>query len=167
MERFRDLEINEDAEFHDREWTAERFGWLALFLLILLATLGLFGHGPLSWTSSTSPDGTLEASFERFGRRGGTQSLVVRADAAAATDGTFLVDVTGDYASAVQFDTITPQPDSAEPVRDGIRYTFTQAQPEAGLEVTFSLTPDSLWGVTGEMALAGQEPLSIDQFFFP
>lgn len=167
MERSRDLEVNEDLEFQRREWRAERIGWALLFLLILVAAVGLFGHGPLSWTSATSRDGTLEVSFERFGRNGGTQSLVVRAGASSAADREWQLDVGDDYVGAVKFTSISPQPDATDRIPGGIRYTFSQAEPAADLEVTFELTPDSLWSVSGELRLAGHEPVTVQQFFFP
>lgn len=167
MERIGDLEINEDISFQEREWTAERVGWGAIFLVILLALLGLFGNGPFSWTSSSSDDGDLDVSFERFGRRGGGQALTVRADASAASDGAWQIDISQDYLGAVRIDAITPQPDKVEVVPGGARYTFLQGDGGADLEVELSLTPTTLWGASGHVGLAGREPVTVRHFFFP
>jgi hypothetical protein len=167
LERLGDLQISEDYGFQRREWVAQRIGWGLVLVLIVITAAGLFGHGPISWTTAETADGTLKASFERFGRRGGSQSLLLRADAAAATKGAWGLEIADDYVSAVEFRSISPQPDAATRVPGAILYTFTQTNPDADLKVTFRLTPSGLWGVNGEIRLAGHDRLTIEQFFFP
>lgn len=167
MERVGDLEIDEDIGFQEREWTAERIGWVALFVVVALALLGLFGNGPISWTSATTEDGTMEVSFERFGRRGGSETLTVRVDGAAASEGAWQVDIGRDYLGAVRVDAVTPEPDTVETVAGAVRYTFLQAEDGADLEVELSLTPTTLWGASGEFGLAGADALTVQHFFFP
>ena len=167
MERIGDLDINEDIAFQEREWTAERLGWVALFLVVTLALLGLFGNGPISWTSATTDDGSLEVSFERFGRRGGGETLTVRADASAASDGAWQVQIGRDYLGAVRVEAVTPEPDSVETIAGAVRYTFLQAEDGADLELELSLTPTTLWGASGEIGLAGADTVTVRHFFFP
>lgn len=167
MERVGDLQIDEDIGFQEREWTAQRFGWAALFVVVALAVLGFFGNGPISWTSATSSDGTLEADFERYGRRGGTQSLTVRADASAASNGEWQLDISSEYLGAVRVETITPQPDSVEAVPGASRYTFLQATDGADLRVEFALRPDTLWDASGDLQLVGAGAVTVRHFFFP
>lgn len=167
MERFGDLEINQDVRFQDREWTVERVGWLLLVALLIIAVLGLFGNGPLSRTTSSSPDAGLKVAYERFGRRGGSQELTLRASANAATNGSWQIEVTRAYLASLEIVTITPEPDSAETTRRGVRYTFTQAAPDAALEVIFAVTPRSLWSHSGEIRIGDEPPATVWQFFFP
>lgn len=167
MQRVGDLEINQDVRFHEREWRVERIGWTVILLLVVVAFLGLFGHGPISWTTASADDGTLEVTFERFGRRGGTQALEVWAPASAAEGGEWQVEIERDYASGVQFKSISPQPKSVETVPGAIRYVFAQGEPTSDLQVVFDLTPDSLWGVDGDVRLVGNDAVTVEQFFFP
>lgn len=167
MQEIGDLQINEDIAFQEKEWTAQRVGWAAMILIVLLAAAGLFGHGPISWTSAATDDGDLEVSFERFGRRGGSQAVTITAAASAATSSSWEIDVSRDYTGAVQINSVTPQPDSVETIQGALRYTFPQAEPGADLEVTLSITPDTLWGASGDIRLAGGEPVTVRQFFFP
>ena len=44
-------------------------------LVVVAALAGLFGAGPLSWSSETASDGSVEVSFQRFARRGGPAEL--------------------------------------------------------------------------------------------
>lgn len=167
MARIGDMELDEDISFQEREWTAERIGWVALFVLLALAVLGLFGNGPISWTSTTSEDGALEVSYERFGRRGGTQTLTIAAEASAASNGAWEIDLSREYLAAVRVDAMTPQPDSVAAVPAGLRYTFLQATAGADLDVELSITPTALWGASGPLALAEGERVTVRQFFFP
>jgi hypothetical protein len=56
-----------DLTFQHRQWMLERIIWTGMALLIALALLGLFGSGPLSW--STSEVGTTHLEYERFLQR--------------------------------------------------------------------------------------------------
>lgn len=167
MERVGDLEINQDVRFQDREWKAERVGWLLLVALLIVAMLGLFGNGPLSWATSSSPDDALKVVYERFGRRGGSQELTLRASADAATNGSWQIEITRGYLASLEIATITPEPDSAETTPRGVRYTFTQAAPSATLEVIFAVTPRQLWSQSGEVRVGDKAPATVSQFFFP
>lgn len=165
--RVGDLEIDQDLAYQERDWKAERVGWVVLLAVVLVAALGLFGHGPVSWTSRSSDDGSLEVSFERFGRRGGTQELVVRADASSAAGGVWQLEISTDYIHGVTVDTLSPEPDSVESAPGSVRYTFVQADPRAPLEAVFSMTPDALWGHDGEISLVGGGTVRVSNFFFP
>lgn len=167
MKRVGDLEINEDLHFQRTEWTVERFGWAAIILVVVLAALGLFGHGPISWTTASADDGSIDVSYERFGRRGGSFELVVDSPATVATNGVWELDVSRTYFAAFTVESVTPQPDSVEAVDDAIRYTFLQGSPDAALEATFALLPKSLWRRSGDISLVGGEPVHLSHFFFP
>lgn len=73
----RGLQIDEDIRVEQRAWTAERFGWVGIAAVIVLALLGLFGPGPLSHESVESPDASLHVDYNRFIRMGGTTSIEV------------------------------------------------------------------------------------------
>lgn len=167
MDRVGDLEINESLEFQEREWNVERFGWAGFALVILLATAGLFGHGPISWTSASTDDGSLEVAFERFGRKGGSQDLVISALASAAEGGQWEIDMSLGYSETMDIDSITPEPESVEAVEGAVRYTFVQPEPGVDLEATFSITPDGMWSTAGEIGLAEGPSVRIRQFLFP
>lgn len=167
MERVGGLEIDQDLAFQEREWRLERVGWVLLVLLVLVGLGGLFGNGPLSWTTVTTPDGGLRVSYERFGRRGGPQELTVRARAQAARSGSWQVEVSSDYLASLEVGPITPEPDAVETVEDAVRYRFAQGAPDADLEVVLAVTPRAVWSQRGEVRLAGGPPARLTQFLFP
>ncbi|HSC82386.1 MAG TPA: hypothetical protein VLC30_02110 [Pseudomonas sp.] len=69
--------VNEDMPLQRRVWCFERLGWYVLLLLIILALLGLFSDGPLSHRQVSSPDGRLRLEYERFGRNGSSEQMVL------------------------------------------------------------------------------------------
>lgn len=167
MGRVGDLEIEQDVQYAEREWTAERVGWGLLLLVVALALAGLFGNGPLSWTTIKSSQGDLDVAYERFGRRGGSQELTVRTTADAARNGTWELFFSLDYLNALQVTSITPEPESVAADRGGVRFTFSQASPRADLEVTFAVTPTELLSQDGDISLPNGAELTLRQFFFP
>lgn len=62
----RQLQIEEDLKFQQCEWKVQFAGWIAMGVLIILASLGLFGTGPSS--SSTAQGDDLNLNYERFAR---------------------------------------------------------------------------------------------------
>ncbi len=167
LRRVGDLEIDQDLEFQQREWRAERAGWSALVFVIVLAGAGVFGHGPVSWSTTSAPDGTLSLDYEEFGRRGGTQDLVIRVAASEAQSGKWAVDVDGKYAAGLVVQAVNPEPDSVESTDQSVRYTFSQQRSSASLEATFSMRPATLWSTTGRVSVPGGSSVVFRQFFFP
>lgn len=167
MDRAGDLQIEQDLAFQEREWRFERFGWAALFALVTAGALGLFGHGPISWTSVSTDDGALEVRFERFGRNGGNQELVLDVAASAAEAGTWEINISRDYLGVLEVNSITPEPDAVESLGDELRYTFAQADPGADLRVSFDVTPDGLWRQSGRIGIAGGSSVRVTHFFVP
>lgn len=167
MKRVGDLEINEDLDFQRTEWTVERFGWAAILLVVILAGVGLFGHGPISWTTASAADESIDVAYERFGRRGGVFELVIDAPATAAENSMWQIDFARAYLASFTVEAITPEPDSVEAVGGALRYTFVQGTPDAALQVTFTMLPKSLWRQSGTISLVGGEPVDLSHFFFP
>lgn len=57
------------------EWRFQQLGWAVMALIVVLALLGVFSTGPLSWSSTTAADGTVEVQYQRFVRNGGDNTL--------------------------------------------------------------------------------------------
>lgn len=167
MGRVGDLEIDQDLEFQEREWRVERVGWALLAGVVVLAAFGVFGHGPVSWTKVSSGDGSLEVSFERFGRRGGSQALVVSAPASEARRGVWDVEISRSYVDAMDIDAVTPEAEAVEAVDGAVRYSFSQGSPDADLDARLSLTPRAMGPRRGEVRVSGGEPVGVHHFLFP
>jgi hypothetical protein len=77
-EKHRDLDIDEDLTFQNREWVAQRFGMGILFLFVLGAALGLTGMGgPLSTGRAGRTSDRVFVEYDRFVRSGAVSTILV------------------------------------------------------------------------------------------
>lgn len=160
------LEIEEDLAAQHREWRFQAVGLVLLGLLVIGALSGLFGHGPLAATGATSPSGELQVDSGRFARRGGDESLRIRADAALASAGRFEVAIERGFVDDLGIEHVEPSPESVETRGDALVYVFPQAEPAADLEVTLQLSPAGMWSTGGVVSVGGQS-VRVRQFVYP
>jgi hypothetical protein len=157
----RGLEIPEDMDFQRREWTAQRFGWGVMALLLVTALAGFFGVGPVSH-SSAERDG-LRLEYERFGRLRHPTTLRFHFSVGERDSAT--VFVSRKYFSSVQIENVTPHPEKIESDLDWLIYSFPIRQRSGG--ATFYLKPERFGTLSGEARLAQGEPISFRQFIYP
>jgi hypothetical protein len=86
------------------------------------ALSGVFGHGPLSGTVSTSADGSLEVEYERFVRAHAPTTVRVILRAQAGDRHETAVWLGAEVLDFAEIDQVTPQPDAA--VLSGHRITM-------------------------------------------
>jgi len=63
-----EIAVGENLEFQRRWWRFERAVWATFLILIICDLTGLFGHGWLSKTRASVPDGSLSVEYERTER---------------------------------------------------------------------------------------------------
>jgi len=156
----RQLEIEEDLEFQQREWHAQRVAWIGLALLAISAVFGLFGTGPLS-DSIVGTDG-LELRYERFGRFERLTRL--RFELGGEGHETTRLSIGRAYLDAVQIEHITPAPAKVEARPDRLVYEFPRQGPAA---ITFYVKPDTFGLISGEAQVEHAAPLTFKQFIYP
>jgi hypothetical protein len=153
------LEIDNDFEFQQREWNAQRIGWGIMGAVVLAAMLGAFGRGPLSNTS-VERDG-LRLEYERFARAQNPTSL--RFYFAAGEPARLVIG--RKYLDAVRIEDITPPPESVAVDGDWLIYSFLARRGTAA--ATFHLKPQRFGALSGEARLPQREPISFGQFIYP
>lgn len=166
VERIGDLEIDQDLAFQRREWLVQRIAWIVLFAVVGLALAGLFGHGPVSSTSSTSDDGRLRVEHPRFLRSTMPAELVVEADAALAVDGAFEVEITTDYVHAFEVEVVNPTPKEVQVLDGALRYVFTRAEAPADLRAVFHTRVRDVGPIEGVVTVSGRA-VRVSQFVYP
>src|SRR5688500_16756978 len=60
------IEMDESMGLHKTGWAIQRVGWIVLFVIVVLAALGLFGSGILSQRTKEVSGNMIE--YERYGR---------------------------------------------------------------------------------------------------
>ena len=162
----RTIDVDDDPELSRRTWTIQLVGRWLLIAAVVGAVAGLAGHGPLSWTSATAADGHLAVDYERYGRRGGSQTVRVNVARDLAADDRWTVVLSGALARDHELSTITPEPSSMRSTRDGIELTFERVG-DVDLTVGISLSPGGMWAETSHVAVPGAGDVTLHQFIYP
>ena len=106
----KDLEIQEDLPFQYRHWRRQRVGWWGIACVLAAALLGLFGHHPLSRTTTQTKNGMLVMTYDRFGRAASDAELILSVASSSQEAGTFRVWFDSDYLDAARVVSISPLP---------------------------------------------------------
>jgi hypothetical protein len=99
----------EDEATNDREWNVQVAGRVVLGLAVLAALAGLFGAGPLSWSSEAAGDGSIEVEYKRFARSGGPADLSLSVPVSGANREA-RVWLDAGYLESLDIEQITPEP---------------------------------------------------------
>ncbi len=104
----RDLDIDEDLNFQQKEWRAQRIGIALLFIFVVGAALGLTGMGgPLSAGEAGRRDEPVFVEFERFVRRNAMSTIRLHLH---GTPGPVRFWVSAPYFNHVRIESMAPQP---------------------------------------------------------
>jgi hypothetical protein len=68
-----DLQLDENLEQQKKGWIIQKVGWAVLYLGLILAILGLFGSGPLSYKTQSKNGNSIK--YERFMRYEGEAEM--------------------------------------------------------------------------------------------
>jgi hypothetical protein len=172
MQRLGDLEIDQDLTFQRREWIGERVGWAVLVLIVLAASLGLFGSGPVSRATAEAP-GRLRVEYARFARSQTSETLTVHLESAATAAGEVRVALDREYLERSRVESVVPQPLRVEGRADRLVYVFRAARPGEPLAIAFLLHPERLGVSRGRVSLepvrAADQPveLAFRQLVYP
>lgn len=165
MPQHGELEINQDLPFQRRVWKAERIGWSGMAMLLTGGVLGLFGNGPLSWT--TASDQSLIVEYQRFGRIQAPSQLRIHLLAGLGKDDTVSFQLDRAFVADVQITRITPKPDAEQPISDGIRFLWSSNVGEGAILVTVSYQPEHLGFLTARISVGDAASVSMRQFVYP
>ena len=161
-----DLEIDEDLEYQRRAWRLQRFGWIAIGVLLCGALLGLFGNGPLSRGVVADPRNRITVEYDRIARFETSFRLVIHLDALPKSPGTAKLWIDRDYARSLRIEQVTPEADRAVAAADGLTYVFQVSGREPAV-ITVTGTMQDVGWVRGRMGPGPSEAVAFRQFVFP
>lgn len=158
----------ENIAFVEREWIASRIGVVAMVLIVLMSLAGVFSVGPISWAAKSERESGVTLRYEKLVRRGGPTELQISLPGDLADgSGTVSLWISDKYLQLVTIEKVVPQPDKATSASSGVLYDFPIAGPDQDLDVTFTITPRSIWLRTGSLGLVDGERIDFRQFFYP
>src|SRR5690606_5409754 len=134
-------------------------------LLVVLALVGVLGHGPVSWTSATSSEGGLVLDYQRIVRHNADDEVTLHLDAGTVQDGKITVEVTGSWVHAVRVDSLAPEASAQRALPDGVLLEF-EAESVAPTVVTLYFRAFRYGAQEAEIAV-GSDRLSFTQWVLP
>lgn len=167
MQRIGDLELDQDLKFQQREWRIERIGWFAMLLIIVGALSGLSGTGPLSATTAGDPTGALAVDYQRFIRHDGRTTLTMQVSGDRVVEGQVEIWLASDYLSAVEIQRISPEPQEVRAEGERMVYVFAADGSAESIDLSFSLRPQHIGRLSGEIGLPGGPATSFTQLSYP
>jgi hypothetical protein len=155
--------VIEDMRFQCTTWRVQRWGWVAIGVVIIMALLGTFANGPLSSTSSADRSARLRVEYERLQRHGATANMIVRV---AAAQPHLALHLNADFTQAFRIDALNPKPVSEHSREGGVEMVFHAVHGEMST-IYFALRPRVVGLVKGEIAIVGEAPARITQIVLP
>lgn len=99
------LQLDENLEQHKKGWIIQKVGWAVLYTGLILAMLGVFGTGPLSYKTQTINGTSIQ--YERFLRFEGEAEM--KFGITNAND-TITLQIPQHYMEYIQVESISPMP---------------------------------------------------------
>jgi hypothetical protein len=136
-----ELALGDDRDFERIWWRIEIGLWTFLVAVLVLALIGLLGHGPLAYKELSTSDKALEIRYERIAHYKSPAILQVRVHPQVFRDGKAYLHLSRVTVHGMGAQRIIPQPEKSMPDDDGISYLFPPEDPSLPLIVSFALEP--------------------------
>jgi hypothetical protein len=161
----RSVEIVDDPVFERRQWIVQRIGWAVMAIVLSLALLGLFGHGPLSATSVS--DGALTVQYQRFVHAQASSDIAISGRRLAGELASLSIDRV--YFDTVGIDDIQPEPVRTRSTSDALIFDFALSDARE-LHVSLQASPRSAGSASGTVRLlqgSSESTVHVRQWIYP
>lgn len=167
LQRVGDLEIPQDMAFQEREWIAQRIGWIAMLVIVMVALTGLLGAGPLSQATAGDNERPLQIAFPRFAHVETPTELTIHLKAGAAMSNEARIWLSRAYLQDNEVRQVVPPPDRVEAGADRLIFVFQISDPAQEAAFTFFIEPQQIGAHSGNVGLDGGATVSFNQFVYP
>jgi hypothetical protein len=153
------LQIEEDPEFQQKEWLAQRVGLALLAVFVIVAVLGLTGAGGFLSKGTAGDSAVLLVEYERIVRRGAHSTIQLHVRRRSPEVRFWL---SSSYLEYVQIAGVFPEPEliSEEPGR----FVYTVKGLSQDALVTLDVAHQSFGRIEAEVGLEGGPSLRFTQW---
>lgn len=158
--------VAQDMAFQRTVWKIQRFGWIVMAVLLVLAALGFAGGiGPLN--KATATNGQVEVEYKPYIRRSAPTELKVKLSSTQSDTTKLLIDE--EYLSEFDIQRIVPQPESVTATNGQLEYEFAMPETADSIKLSFSLKAkeDSVGKVEGIIYQSADKPIKVKQVIYP
>jgi hypothetical protein len=113
------LQLDEKLKQHKQGWVMQKIGWAILYLGLILALVGVFGTGPLSYKTQSQNGHSVE--YERFLRYEGEAEVTFNIQDAKDS---IALEIPQQYLEFIDVQSITPLPFGNRTVNGVTTYYF-------------------------------------------
>ncbi len=167
VERGVGLEVPQDLAFQRRAWFFQRVGWAVIALALVLAVVGVFGHGISSKRSVTSRDGNLKVEYPKVARHRAPDTLRLTLAPGAVVGTEARISFSRETLDGMDIETVYPEPESVETGADETVFVFTLSDEATTTEITFNVLYEDVGRRSGAVTLEGHQPAEFSQFVLP
>jgi hypothetical protein len=160
-----ELQVRQDDRFRRRERVVQRVAWVLIVLFIAAGLLGVFGPGPLSWSTAASEDGAVTVEYQRFGHLEADDLVTITVAGAAVASDSVEVELAAEWVAAVDLQSIVPQPDMETSTADGLLLEVA-AQPGSPVTIQITYRASTVGPIDGAARL-DEATASFDQLIYP
>jgi hypothetical protein len=154
----RDIRLVEKSyELQRKQWKASRMFWTIMGLVLMAASLGFFGDGPVSKKTYTTSN--LQIEYNRFLRIEKATEVHINVKGLGKDP---VISINNDYLKKVKIEQVIPEPASVEAENNILTYRFSSIK--NGL-VTFYLSPQKMGSQKLEFIIDGNK-MSFDQYIY-
>ncbi|MCC2642374.1 MAG: hypothetical protein K0S45_2787 [Nitrospira sp.] len=161
-----DLEFEQDLPFQFQAWRLQRVGWGLLALILLAASVGLFGHGMLADATVHDSLEVLKVDYQRFLRYDTPTFFTITLPAPARTDDSVRVQLHDQYLKDVTLHEVMPAPAKVTRTAEGIEFEFHVSQSDSAV-LRFSASMKTMGAVTGLIRTMDQDWLWFTHYVYP
>lgn len=151
---------------HRKAWRIERIAWFVIALMLAAALLGVFGGGVLSEAQVGSRQ-TVMVEYDRLLRSSAPSLMRFRVHPSLRRDGAVRLRIDRSIVSRMEIESIVPQPLSQASGADYNEFVFAVAPGESPATIDLRYRPSTFGRMRGEVSIAGEHALAIDQFVYP
>jgi hypothetical protein len=155
-----------DPGYQRRVWMAQRIGWAIGAAIIAAAALGLFGFGPLSWSTAGTP-GAFWIEYDRFSRVTAPSKLVVRFDRTVLSGNRLRLFLGEDYLKALKLEPALPPVAESSAAPGGVVLTFDTLPEDGILQVTLPVSFTTIGRVRAEIGPLDGSRLRFQHVVYP
>ena len=156
--------IQEDMEFQQRVWRAERAGWGVMAALLAAGLAGVFFHGPASHTRSRNADNSVAIDYERFAHKTARTHFIIRANAPVPDQ--MLVRLGPAFADMHDIESIHPPPSRSSGGTYGLELVFPRSS-AGDVVVHVAARPKRFGYMSVQAEIEGRGALRITQLVYP